>query len=154
MIRSPSSPIALAVLATGLVAGAAVFAATTADARGHGPRGGHHQMLERLDTNDDGKITRREAEAHRAAALDDFDANTDGALSLDEFEALWTQKMRERMVDGFQRLDADGSGTVTADEMARPTDRMFRRLDSDGNGVIEGDEMTPRRRHGPKGERD
>ena len=62
-----------------------------------------------------------EIDEARAGSMARFDINQDGKLSLKEYEALWLEKMRARMVDGFQRLDQDGDATVTAEEFAMPS---------------------------------
>ena len=51
------------------------------------------------------------------ARLQEFDTDNDDVLTLEEFERLHTATMRERMVDRFQHLDADGDGQITKDEI-------------------------------------
>ncbi len=88
-----------------------------------GNMGGFTNMLD-LDANGDGTLTSEEARAGLQALLEKYDTNADGSLSLSEFEGLHSATIREQMVDGFQMLDNDGDGQVTADEITAPADRM------------------------------
>jgi Ca2+-binding EF-hand superfamily protein len=122
----------------------------------HGKRGfqrhhaGMERMIERLDADKDGTITREEVTARRDKSLGQYDADRNKTLSLKEFEGLWAEHTRDRMVRAFQRLDRDGNGQVTAEELDRPMSRMFSRMDRDSDGKITAEEMRPRRgdRHG------
>jgi len=44
--------------------------------------------------------------------------------------------MREKMVDRFQHLDADGNALVTTEEFKRPYANMVRHMDKNGDGVL------------------
>ena len=66
------------------------------------------KMFESFDTNGDGALTQDEINGARVTRFTAFDANGDKVLTLEEFQGLWLDAARERMVDGFQRLDADG----------------------------------------------
>lgn len=103
--------------------------------------GGHRDsMMQRFDTNSDGKITAAEMQAMRDKALADHDADKDGKLSLDEFQGVWLDHMRPRMVRFFQHLDADGDAQVTMEEMQVPMQRMMSRMDRNEDGVISKDD--------------
>lgn len=107
--------------------------------RHHGRRGGPamlQQIIEQADTNEDGALTRAEIDAFRAAQVESADASGDGALEIAEFEALYNAFTRERMVDAFQALDADGDGQISEEEMESRIDRLVSRLDRDGDGAI------------------
>lgn len=117
--------------------------AYTAMAQNH--RGGPApMMLETLDANQDGSISKDEVNAHRADRFASADMNGDGLVTADEFEAFAqaerAQKQEERRARRFAKLDADGDGFVTAEEHAAAGDermeRMFNRIDTDGDGVI------------------
>lgn len=81
-------------------------------------------FMQDFDANGDGNVTPEEARAGLQALLEEFDANGDGTLSISEFESLHSAAIREQMVDGFQMLDNDGDGQITADEMSAPAERM------------------------------
>lgn len=119
---------------------------------GHRPRfgdggGGHHmfRMMESFDANDDGKLSQEEIDSARGERFSKFDGDSDQALTLSEYEQLWLEAMRERMVDRFQHLDADGDGRVTTEEFQRPFAKTVRRLDRNDDGVIDREDFQ--RRH-------
>ena len=91
---------------------------------GMGPMGG--PMMQMFDADGDGTVTPEEMRAQMQAKLTEYDSNGDGALSIAEFETLHSAMIREMMVDRFQYLDADGDGSVTAEEMTAPADMMER----------------------------
>ncbi len=114
---------------------------------GHGKRGKRHMMkgvtklFEEHDLNKDGSVTQAEVDTVRKSQLDKYDQNKDGTLSLGEFESLWAERMKPRMVDGFQRLDEDGSGSVTTDEFLAPFSKIIDRHDTDDDGDVDEDEL-------------
>jgi len=90
-----------------------------ADADGNIARAEFDQVLKvdftRADKNNDGKLDNGETRAVNDRLLTQreispiIDWNADGAVSMDEFAAQWRTL--------FSRADADGNGTVTADEL-------------------------------------
>ena len=112
-------------------------------AKGHQGRhhgGRMHKMMKRFDTDGDGKLTQAEIDQSREANLAKFDGNQDGQLSLAEFEALWLDFMRERMVDRFQDLDANGDAVVTLEEYKEPFEAIVVRMDRNGDGALSRDD--------------
>lgn len=93
---------------------------------GMGMMGPTGALAKLLDEDGDGTVTPEEAHDGMQALLTDYDADGDEVLSLDEYAALHAAVTWEAMVDGFQALDADGDGKVTASEMTEPADRMAR----------------------------
>ncbi len=83
-------------------------------------------MLKSFNTDGDGRVSPEEMRLGQQAKLEQFDLNGDGSLTLDEFEALHSAAIREMMVDKFQKLDNDGDGQVTSEEMAAPARKMDR----------------------------
>lgn len=124
------------------------FAAIAAP-QGHG---GHGKiMMEGVDANQDGNITKEEIAAHKAAKKAEkfaaADTNGDNLVTFAEFdayaEAEKARREAERRQRRFERMDADGDGFVTAEEMesvegrrGKRGDRMFDRIDTDGDGVL------------------
>ncbi|MBY5935092.1 hypothetical protein KUV51_18955 [Tateyamaria omphalii] len=108
--------------------------------RGHGRnmRGGEmlRDVFEAADADSDGAVTAEEVEAYRNALVAEVDASGDGALSIEEFDTLYRSFTRSRMVDAFQRLDADGDGQIAPEEMERRVARFVERLDRDGDGTL------------------
>ncbi|MXU63840.1 EF-hand domain-containing protein [Oceanomicrobium pacificus] len=134
-----------------LLGAAVLMAAVTSnpvearDGRGH-HRGG--MDFSTLDTDGDGFVTEAEIAAAHAARFAEADTNGDGAIDADELKAAMDARHAERearRAEGadarlqkmIERLDTDGNGTLSAEEMQpRGTGRMFERLDTDGDGKI------------------
>lgn len=151
----------LTTLAAASLIGAVALTATAE--RGHGPKG---PMLENLDVNGDGAVSKAEIEASKAERFSSADLNGDNLMSFDEFEAhIEAEKARreaKRRERHFARLDTDGDGFVSAEEHAAAggdrMERMFNRLDADDDGVISEDEREAakakmKERRGKRGER-
>jgi hypothetical protein len=114
----------------------------------HEGRGGYMSaILAMVDGDNDGKITRAEADAFRDVQFAKFDADGNGSLSDDEYIALMEDFRRQMMLARFKRSDANGDGMISKDEMTDRIGRMFVHMDRNDDGVIEGDEMR-RGRHG------
>ncbi|NQV54573.1 MAG: hypothetical protein HQ503_01825 [Rhodospirillales bacterium] len=105
-------------------------------------------MMEQFDADKDGTITAAEIAKLQKDQIAKYDKNGDGKLSLDEFQGLWTEHMKERMVDHFQALDNDGDALVTEAEIGRITKHMTDRMDRNRDGNITQDEMQGGHRMG------
>ena len=129
-----------------MLTAAAGVAVAGGERHGQGPHGGHGamMMLERFDTDGDGKATRAEVEAWRADQLKRFDTDGDGTLSLAEFQPLFAEMMKPASVRAFQQLDRDGDGKITEAEQTRPIERMFSRMDRNDDDTVEPGEMGGR----------
>jgi len=124
------------------------------------------EAFARADANNDGKVTREEANAWLAARFAEIDANKDGGLTLEELRAYYTARrgegrgppegMRERMEDRqaarFRFIDADLDGKITLPELRVMADAMFRSMDADGDGALTRAEVQRRGRRadGPR----
>jgi len=122
----------------GMVIAAAVLAvATSVWAQ---QRGGGVDMLMAMDANGDGVITRAEAEAARTAQFNRLDTNEDGYLSQAERSAApRAARMLNRLPDG------DSDGRISRAEMMAAPYRGFDRLDADGNGTLSAQEIETAR---------
>jgi len=140
----------------------------------HGQRGDGMGMMgfavgeafARADANNDGKVTREEANAWLAARFAEIDANKDGGLTLEEIRAFYTARrgegrgppegMRERMETHqsarFRFIDADLDGKITLPELRVMADAMFRSMDADSDGALTRAEVQRRGRRadGPR----
>ncbi|MCQ0990373.1 EF-hand domain-containing protein [Jiella marina] len=105
--------------------------------RGGGPRAMMHERMQELDLNQDGSLTQDEIDQARQQQLARFDADNNGTLSIEEFQTLWLERMRERMVDRFQDLDANGDGEVTQAEFDRRLSGLVERMDRNGDGKLD-----------------
>lgn len=112
--------------------------------------GGPEAMFERFDADGDGRVTQGEVDAFRAGMFAQMDGDGDGQLTPEEALTFASARMQARIEQRFGVLDADGSGTVSATEFAAGrSGMMFDRLDTNGDGVITRDEV-PQRGQGPR----
>ena len=88
------------------------------------------------DTDGDGTLTRAEIDASRTAQVGNVDTDGNGALTIEECETLHNDFMRERMVDAFQALDADGDGEISTEELDTRVDRLVDRMARNDDGAI------------------
>ena len=120
--------------------------------RGMGHKGkGMGRMMERFDTNEDGKLTQEELDGARKKLLATHDANKDGKLTLAEFEKLWLDVKRKRMVRSFQRIDEDGNASITVDEFLKPYAKIIARMDRNDDGALDSKDR-PHKRGGMMGQ--
>ncbi|MDZ4395273.1 EF-hand domain-containing protein [Cypionkella sp.] len=138
--------------------GAAAFAQDAMPGKpGHGPFD-----FATLDADKDGKVTKAEVEAFRAAKVTAMDANNDGKISAEELAApriaAATDKINARSADMVAKMDSDGDGMLSAAELAtRPgPEMMFDRIDADKDGAVTQEEIDAARqamheKHGKRG---
>ena len=160
MKRSTKTIVAVAAIAA---AGSIALAGATLAERGFGGRHGGPggpggfgpramAMFQEFDRDQDGRLTQAEIDGARRTQMAEFDSDKDGRLTLTEFQGLWLDRMHERMVDHFQRLDADGDAVVTDAEFQAPMAFIVVRADRNGDGALSFDDMGRRfgKGHGEK----
>lgn len=84
---------------------------------GHSAQSGMHLLFKQIDTDGDGKISKKEMDKFRSSNIDTADLNKDGALSIAEFEPVYNELTRTRMVRAFQSLDTNGDGKISKEEL-------------------------------------
>ncbi|WP_426034571.1 EF-hand domain-containing protein [Cypionkella sp. TWP1-2-1b2] len=105
-----------------------------------------------LDADKDGKVTKAEVEALRAARVKAMDANADGKISADELAApriaAAGDRIKARSAERVKKMDSDGDGLLSAAEMAaRPGPEMlFDRIDANADGAVTQDEVDAARK--------
>lgn len=130
---------------------------------GHGKKGmrsGSHRgggnvmaLMERFDVDKDGKITRAEFDEVRASAFGGADADSSSSISLSEFATIWQDINNDRIVRGFQRMDADGDLKITQEEYAARSDDFVKMHDRNGDGVVTKADRGGGKHKGKKGHR-
>ncbi len=98
-----------------------------------------HRLMDRMfadfDTNHDGKITRAEFDAVLAQQ---FAAATHGGrtMTADQFASIRHDDFVRRTTAMFHRLNWSGNGQLTLEEFAAPQRVRFQRMDRDGSGTV------------------
>lgn len=144
MTKFSVSTLALFALSTAVVS---VPALAEEGAR-KGPHGG---FFERMDRNEDGKVTLSETQSHAAARFDSMDLNMDGFLTKEELEEAHQarkQKMQEKRADKSEKPNKEGRPELTDEQKAehhkkrsQRKEKMFERSDKDGDGKISREEF-------------
>lgn len=116
------------------------------------PHGDGGWLIEKLDTNGDGSITKAEVEAAKAAKFAAADANGDGGLTMAEMEA-FREAERARMMEAmktrmFNENDANGDGVISIDEFDSRGMPLFDHVDANDDGILTAEEMTAMREKG------
>lgn len=117
------------------------------------------QMQERLkaaDANNDGMISREEAKAlpRIAEQFDAIDANRDGHVTTDELRAFHQARRGEHRGEMGKKLDANGDGKLSRDEVANHPKLVqeFDAIDADKDGLLSPEELkAARARHAGRG---
>jgi len=106
----------------------------------------------RIDTNEDGRVSSSEHEVYARSLFDKLDTNVDYKLTVDEIMATPKRFFRHvsagvggmfggvelTLAEKIQRIDANRDGVVSRDEHADAARAKFREMDVNSNG-----ELTP-----------
>ena len=85
-----------------------------------------------MDTNKDGKISKKEYAESALKNFDRFDVNRDGVLSQEELQAI--PKINAKKF--LKEVDTDGDGQISREEFVNAADGRFRSMDRNRDGKI------------------
>ena len=111
----------------------------------HAARGGKlDAMLDKADTDQDGRITRAEFLAARRAMFDRLDRNHDGVVSKDDFGRLrrFRAKAADQIDSFIAAVDADHDGVASRAELDAAPATAFDLMDKNHDGAIDQAERT------------
>ena len=106
------------------------------------------KKMDKLDTDNDGKVSRSEYDACAERMFSEADTNQDGALTSSELDAAvkkapHNDQKRDDMgrsqwlgKDKFEKCDTDGDGRISTAEANAARDKFFAKLDADKDGSI------------------
>jgi Ca2+-binding EF-hand superfamily protein len=130
------------IIAAGLACAAPLVQAC--DPKG-GPQGGW--MMDGMDQNKDGVISKKEYDTFHSDHFKDMDANKDGKVTQDEMDAMhkkMTEKCKPRYEDRFKEVDVNGDGMLSKEEAEIGMPMVyahFDETDTNKDGKISKDEM-------------
>lgn len=104
------------------------------------------RLLQALDQDGDGYISRGEQEAFRGGRFREMDRDGDGAVSRDEMMERFQRSVEREMKKQFDRLDRNRDGRIDAGEYGSRDGDRFDRLDLNGDGRISAEELKKRRK--------
>lgn len=141
MYRTTKARLLLALPIATLAFGAlAQNAPVTADAQ---PKLFKH-LLQKMDTNGDGRISEQEFLAAATARFKSIDTASKGSVDAQQMldSPAAAERMEKRAERLVRRLDSAGNGYVTQDEVAAAAQQRFARLDANGDGKLTSDELA------------
>lgn len=115
-----------------------------------------HERLNAADTDGDGSISRKEAEASMpglAGKFDSMDADKDGKISRDEmhgFRMAGKKHERKHMRMAFKSADKNGDGALDKSEAEAGMPMLaqhFATIDADQDGKVTHQELRAHKRH-------
>ncbi len=104
-------------------------------------RPGPGMMLQHLDSDGDGQITKEEFDTGRGERFNSIDTDSNGSLSIGEMDQMREAKREKMRQSRFERMDQDNSGAVTEEEFNIHGLDMFSGMDADQNGVVSQSEI-------------
>jgi len=103
-------------------------------------------MLQKMDTNGDGRISQDEFLAAATARFKSIDTTNQGKIDATAMlnSPAAAERMQHRAEFLVKHLDKDGNGYITRDEVVAAAQKRFARLDRKGDGKLTPDELTGR----------
>lgn len=111
-----------------------------------GPQDGW--MLQEMDANKDGSVSKKEFDAFHAERFKEMDANKDGKVTPEEMEALHKKMMdkcKPRMGDRFDEVDINHDGQLSKEEAEIGMPMLyehFDEIDTNKDGKLSKDEIN------------
>ena len=105
-----------------------------------GSHGG--KLLEYLDTNKDGLVTKVEMQTAAAERISAADQDGDGAASAEELKEHFRAEHEARRTAKFAEKDANGDGSLSRDEVSQMPQEIFERIDQNGDGSLSQAELS------------
>ena len=101
-------------------------------------------MLQKMDTNGDGRISLDEYVAAATARFQAADAQNKGSVTAADLAASPDAIKRDQKIAGFvvKHLDTAGKGYVSPDDFVAAAKTRFARMDARGDGKLTIDELT------------
>ena len=137
----------IAAIVSAIAVGLIAASATVVEARERGA-GLPGMDFSTLDVDGSGEITESDIETLRETRFAEMDSDSDGVISRAEFTAAMAARAEDRAGEMFDRLDADGDGSLSRDAIEARTEgrrnpaRMLERADTDGSGGVSEEELT------------
>jgi Ca2+-binding EF-hand superfamily protein len=128
-----------------LAAVSVVAFAQAADPAAAGAHAGFYQhMLQKMDSNGDGRISLDEYLAASGTRFKSMDSQNKGSIDTADIASSKAaiERIDHRANAWVKRLDAAGNGYVTLDEFVAAAQKRFARLDKNGDGKLTPDELT------------
>ena len=116
----------------------------------------HQNRFETLDVNGNGSISFTEFQKNSIDILTPIDTDDNGVLTIDEFLNARPNRgprngnQRGEQIASFQEMDLNGDEVVSVAEFQEAN---FLRMDRDGNGLLTAEELRPPRGSRSKGRR-
>ncbi len=127
-----------------------------ADGKGKKGPPSPEQIIERMDADKNGTISKEEAKGPLAKNFDKIDANSDGQLDKKELRTVQKKRQKQAKEAGkkLKEADTDGNGSISKDEASaaelKKLVEHFDKIDADSNGEISKEEMRAMRQKGKK----
>ncbi|WP_192253943.1 EF-hand domain-containing protein [Mesorhizobium caraganae] len=99
------------------------------------------RILQRIDTNGDGVISKDEMTAVRERVFKRLDRNGDGIIDEKEIASARAEVAQARLGNRWRRMDANGDGKVSEQEFASSMP-LFDLADRDGDDKLSADEIA------------
>jgi Ca2+-binding EF-hand superfamily protein len=122
--------------------------AQTADPGTPGAHANFYQhLLQKMDSNGDGRISLDEYLAASGARFKSIDSQNKGRIDAADIASSKSaiERIDHRANALVKHLDTAGNGYVTQDEFVAAAQKRFARLDKNGDGKLTPDELTARR---------